>query len=350
MQMPRNIHFEQSYLNSDRLPLVWGVTEGGDATIDEVCAWLAAQKPTVDRIIDGDGALLLRGFTNVASAEDFERVLGVLAPRLMDYVGGTSPRKSVRGSIMTATELSGDHSLPLHQEMSYTAKHPSRIAFFCQVPSAPGGCTTLGDMRSITRRLHPEVKDRFRQKQGIQLRRTLPSPEAIGEKPGVVKPWPEVFNTHERAAVDDMASDRGWTTRWLKNNSVQLSQEIRPATKVHAKTGDEVWFNQTHFYAPVAAMKWASQDGRHDDCRRIDWARSHNPEMLDQMLHGDGAPIAEADALHIFDVFAEAAIPVLWQRSDVMLMDNTLIAHGRTPFTGDRRILAALVLQDAAAS
>ena len=31
-----------------------------------------------------------------------------------------------------------------------------------------------------------------------------------------------------------------------------------------------------------------------------------------------------------------------WRRGDVLLLDNMLTAHGRRPFTGDRRVLVAM--------
>jgi alpha-ketoglutarate-dependent taurine dioxygenase len=31
-----------------------------------------------------------------------------------------------------------------------------------------------------------------------------------------------------------------------------------------------------------------------------------------------------------------------WQVGDVLLIDNVAVAHGRRPFTGDRRILVAM--------
>jgi alpha-ketoglutarate-dependent taurine dioxygenase len=31
-----------------------------------------------------------------------------------------------------------------------------------------------------------------------------------------------------------------------------------------------------------------------------------------------------------------------WQRGDLLLVDNMLVAHGREPFTGNRKVLVAM--------
>jgi len=35
-------------------------------------------------------------------------------------------------------------------------------------------------------------------------------------------------------------------------------------------------------------------------------------------------------------------VDVDWRTGDVLLVDNVLLAHGRRPFTGDRRVLVAM--------
>jgi hypothetical protein len=37
-----------------------------------------------------------------------------------------------------------------------------------------------------------------------------------------------------------------------------------------------------------------------------------------------------------------AAVNVDWRAGDLMLIDNVLVAHGRRPFTGSRRVLVAM--------
>jgi alpha-ketoglutarate-dependent taurine dioxygenase len=41
-------------------------------------------------------------------------------------------------------------------------------------------------------------------------------------------------------------------------------------------------------------------------------------------------------------VYREAAVCFAWQKGDLLMVDNMLVAHGRAPFTGPRRILVAM--------
>ncbi len=337
------IRYEPTFLSRQHLPRVWQITSGDNGSMDSVCEWLEDERPNLDRELHRYGAVLVRGLAAVDSAQNFERFMGAIAPQLMDYVGGTSPRRKVHGRIMTATELPPAFSIPLHQEMSYTDGAPDRIAFHCLAPAPEGGHTTIGDMRKITGQVDAGVRLRFAQKKGVQLRRTLPCDASLHKKPGVAKVWPEVFDTHDRDEVAHIAKQRGWRVAWLDDGSVQLWQEVRPATKVHPLTGDEVWHNQAHVFAPASAIAWARKDARHEAADQIEAALREHPEMVDRVLHGDGDMVADEDVMHVFDVMDRAAIPLHWQRNDVLILDNILAAHGRTAFRGPRQVLAALV-------
>jgi alpha-ketoglutarate-dependent taurine dioxygenase len=320
---------------------IWRTT-GGEATLDDTCAWLADQKPLITSVLNSRGALVLRGLRSIDSAEDFDRAIRVVFSGLRDYVGGTSPRERVSGKIMTATSIPANWSIPLHQEMSYAVDPPSRIAFFSQTAvTGTGGETTLGDMAGVLRRLSPEVRERFAGR-GLQLRRTLPSAASARHKPGVKKLWTEAFATTDRDQAEQMARARGWEVRWLPGDTLQLYQDVLPSTKRHPVSGKEVWFNQVQLFSPACLLAWARRDGRTQDWREIDHARREHPEMLDDIVHGDGEPVSDADALHIDKVLTEAEAPVTLEKSDLVLIDNTLVSHGRRPFTGHRNLLVAL--------
>ncbi|HEY0525999.1 MAG TPA: TauD/TfdA family dioxygenase [Stellaceae bacterium] len=341
------IELEQRFIDGRQLPLVLQVVRGRDAGIDDIVACLREHKAEIGTLLDRHGALLLRGFDALDSAPRFAAVLDVLASRLLDYVGGTSPRQTVHGQILTATDMPSNYSIPMHQEMSYTASAPDGVAFFCETAPDEGGETTIADARVVTSRISPDVRTRFDAK-GVRLRRTLPTLESVHLKPGVQKPWTEVFATTDRDEVGRIASEKGWEVSWLPDNSVQLWQEILPASKTHPRTAERVWFNQTHVFAPEGTIRWAERDERNEQLAVLRRLLAEHPEMVDGVFHGDGTQVSAEDAEHIWDVHQRSEIPVAWRPSDVLLLDNVLAMHGRRSFRGVRRVLAGLIRNETA--
>jgi alpha-ketoglutarate-dependent taurine dioxygenase len=341
------IKIGQGFLNDEQLPLVWQVTHGGDADIDTVVAWLREHRPALIEARYHHGAVLLRGFEAIDSAGRFATLLDVLAPELMDYVGGSAPRSAVHGRVFTSSELPENYTLALHQEMAYQKNPPDSLVFFCDIPAAERGETPLADARIVTARIDPAVRARVAAK-GVGVRRTLPTPEAVHKKPGIPKPWPDVFGTNDRNEVERIARDKAWEVTWLPDGSVQLWQSLLPGFKTHPRTGERVWFNQAHYHAPECTLRWALRDQRMDDAARIQQAMIECPEMLDYVFHDDGTPISGPDAEHIWDVLVDAEIPMPWRKGDVLLVDNIIAMHGRRSFRGPRRILVGMIREQEA--
>ena len=110
-------------------------------------------------------------------------------------------------------------------------------------------------------------------------------------KPGVQKPWTEVFATSNRHRVDAIADLNGWRTKSLDENVLQLWQDVVPMARPHAVSAELIWSNQAHFSSPPEHAGWAETDGKSEDCRAIEYALEHHPEMLDRVCFGTGEPI-----------------------------------------------------------
>ena len=336
------IETRETFINEARIPAVLEVTSGHEAAIDEVVSWVTASRPRILELMQEHGAVMLRGLRALEGAQDFDRVVRAVSPKLMDYVGGTSPRQIVHGQIVPSTELAPEASLPLPQETVYTDNPPDMLAFFSVAVATTGGETTLGDMAAVLRDLPPDLVERF-QRGGVRLRRALPPRARVAAKAGVAKPWEEVFQTDDVGEAERIAKERGWLTRRLPDDFLQVAQELRPATTKHPATGTSVWYNQAHIFAPTGSAAWARRDGRGEDAAKVERLAAAEPEMVDQVLHDDGSTIPASDIEIIWKTLIKNEIKVAWQPRDVLFIDNILVSHGRLPFTGPRKLLAALM-------
>ena len=152
---------------------------------------------------------------------------------------------------MTTSELPGNCSVPLHQEMAYTNNGPDRVSFFCEIPAPIGGETTVGDMRKVTKRIDPALIRRFEDHKGMRIRRNLAPPDKVANRPGIPRAWTVAFGTDDRSEVDEIVKRSRWENKWLDDGSMDLWQEIRPALCTHPRTGERIWYNQLHRFTPI---------------------------------------------------------------------------------------------------
>jgi alpha-ketoglutarate-dependent taurine dioxygenase len=59
-------------------------------------------------------------------------------------------------------------------------------------------------------------------------------------------------------------------------------------------------------------------------------------------FYGDGAAIEPTVMDEIRDAYDNETVKFDWERGTLLLVDNMLVAHGREPFTGDRKVLVAM--------
>ena len=268
------------------------------------------------------GALLLRGL-NLQSTADFETVARTISPRLIEYGERSSPRTRISRGIYTSTDHPPDQPIVLHNEQSYTLNWPMKIWFYCAQPAATGGRTPLADSRKILKRLRPEIVERFEQKQIMYVR---------NYNPGVGLSWREAFQTDDRAEVERYCAQEEIDVEWRDDDRLRTRQ-VRPAVRIHPDTGERVWFNHAMFFN-LSSLEPAA--------RETMLAVVDESEVPFNTFYGDGAPIEPSVMDEIRSAYNSETVKFDWQRGDLLLVDNMLVAHGREPFTGDRRVLVAM--------
>jgi alpha-ketoglutarate-dependent taurine dioxygenase len=270
------------------------------------------------------GALLLRGF-DIQGAAAFQEIVRVFAPSLLSYEGGDSPRAAVTDKVYTSTSYPASAPIPLHNEMSYSREHPALIAFYCEVPPEVGGATPLADCRQVLRALPPDLVERFRSKR-LRYVQNLHAGVGLG------KSWRDTFETEDRAKVEAILARRGAELWWKPDGSLRVAEVIDPIV-THPSSGEQTFFSQAHLWH-VSSLDPRTRDA----LRKI----VKEEDLYHACSFGDGSPISDEDLGELRRALDAATIEFPWRRHDVLLLDNLLIAHGRRPFQGPRRVLVAM--------
>ncbi|NND76389.1 MAG: TauD/TfdA family dioxygenase [Ilumatobacter sp.] len=315
------------------LPLLAETGDAADAGAAAGAAWAHANRDAIEAGVQRAGAVLIRGF-EITSATEFRAVCAAIRPDLRNYTGGDSPRTGLADQVYTSTEYPAHLEVFLHNELSYAGWSPDRLFFCCLTPSETGGETPVADGREVYARLDPAIRDRF-ETRGVTYLQHLWDAD---DRPGVGKSWQDTFETGDRAAVETYLREAGMDFEWTGLGL--RTAATHPAVLEHALTGETCWHNQAdQWHREVASVKVAF--GGVDD-PRIDPHTAGVETLGNHVTYEDGSPIDVADLLHVRTVARSCEAVFPWQPGDVMVIDNVLAMHGRKPFTGHRRVLAAM--------
>ncbi|HEV2891993.1 MAG TPA: TauD/TfdA family dioxygenase [Frankiaceae bacterium] len=288
----------------------------------DVAGWAADSRDEIAGHLRRHGGILLRGF-GVDSLDALRAVVTAVSGGLLEYTERSSPRTHLSDQVYTSTDHPAQEPIALHCEQSYTLNWPLKIWFLCLQRAQEGGNTPIADTREIHRRIGADTLERFRAK-GVLYVRTYGS--------GAGLPWQEAFGTTDRAAVEDHCRRNRIDWTW-KDGDLLQTRQVRPALRTHPHTHEEVWFNHALFFN-LASLEPAAREAL--------LAVLAEDEVPYNTFYGDGSRI-EASALEeIRAAYDAATVTFDWEEGDVLLLDNMLVAHGREPFRGPRRVVVAM--------
>jgi alpha-ketoglutarate-dependent taurine dioxygenase len=302
----------------NEIPLVAQPVKSGIKLSD----WIRSNKMLIDDKLEKCGAILFRGF-DVPDQQAFTEVVWAVSSKLLTYIYSSTPRTQVGDRIYTATEYPANQTIPLHNESSYQRSWPLRLIFYCLQPAEAGGETPLADSVKVTNRIDPAVKRKFLERDVMYVR---------NYEPGMDLSWQTVFQTSDKAEVERFCSDNGIQYEWITKDSLRTRQVCQSMAQ-HWTRGEKIWFNQAHLF------HISSLDER---TRRALLLIYREEDLPRNSYYGDGSPI-ETDALEVIRAAYRAeTVSFTWKATDVLLLDNMLVCHGRTPFKGKRKVLAAM--------
>jgi alpha-ketoglutarate-dependent taurine dioxygenase len=284
--------------------------------------WVGENRPWLERTLHDAGAILFRGF-GMEDLDEFQRFMLSASGELLPYTYRSSPRTQVKGNVYTSTEYPADQHIPFHTEMSYTNNWPMRIGFLSLTVALTGGETPIADSRRVYARIPAEVRDRFERLGVMYVRNYTPLMDL---------PWQNVFQSTSRAEVDEFCRSAGIEAEWVDDDHLRTRQ-VCQGVATHPVTNEKVWMNQAHLFHVT----------------------SLDPEVVEMLLEeygeenlprntyfGDGSPIDTATLDAIREAYEAEALVFPWEHGDVLLLDNMLMAHARSPFTGPRRVVVGM--------
>jgi alpha-ketoglutarate-dependent taurine dioxygenase len=278
----------------------------------------------IDEALITAGGVLLRGFA-VPDVETFHRFASAFGHPLLKYEFASTPRSAVAAStgagVYTSTEYPAHQRIPLHNEQAYTREWPMKIWFHCVTPAQEGGETPIADSRGVYRRISPRLRQRF--EPGVLYVRNFGEMDV---------PWQQVFNTDSRLHVEAYCRRAGIQWEWKGGDGLRTRQ-LCQAIETHPRTGEKVWFNQAHLFHVSA---------REPEEREV-LEELYGIENLPRNTYfADGSPIADVVFHEIRAALDAETVSFPWQRGDVLMLDNMLVAHSRAPFKGPRKVIVAM--------
>jgi len=301
-----------------RLPLV---VEPEVESLD-LFEWASNNHAFIDKNLLESGGILFRGF-NISSPASFERFLPAVSSELLNYIEGSTPRSHLSDKVYTSTEFPASQFIMLHNELNYVTTWPLRIWFCCILPSPQGGETPIADVRRVYQRIDPKIMEKFAAKGWMLVRN-------FGD--GLSLPWQASFRTDDRVELENYCRASQVEYEWLDDNRLRTRQ-VRPAVAKHPVTGEWVWFNHVAFWH-LSSLAPAVREAM-----LAVFDEKHVPYNV---YYGDGSPIENAVIEHIAQAYNQETIAFSWREGDVLMLDNMLVAHGRNPFAGPRKIIVAM--------
>lgn len=284
--------------------------------------WATNNQAWVESQLAKHGGILFRNF-DVPTSDAFEQFIATISGDPLEYKERSSPRSQVSGNIYTSTDYPADQPIFLHNENSYSHTWPLKIFFYCATEPETGGETPLADVRKVLQHLSSATRARFEEK-GVMYVRNLNDEVGLS--------WSTVFQTEDKAEVEAYCQKAGYDFTWRENNGLQTRRTARAIIN-HVKSDEPLWFNHATFFH-VSTLEPATRDAL--------LALYAEADLPNNTYYGDGSSIEPEILEELRSAYHQETIAFPWQKGDLLMLDNMLVAHGRRPFTGPRKILTGM--------
>ncbi|MFE7275920.1 TauD/TfdA family dioxygenase [Streptomyces sp. NPDC057623] len=297
------------------------VVSSFDAPGDAPFSWLHDMAATLRDHMLVRGAVLVHGLPldgpdSLAKARE---ALGIAGHTPTEAFNN---RSDFGNGILSPINWPNDRVICPFQESSFSRTFPSVVLTACITPPDGAGQSYLSDTRRIADHLPAHLADRVRAGGWTMAR-------SFHEGFGIT--WQEAFSVADRAALDELFEATGIEPEWLPDGTLYTVRH-RPGFIDHPATGEECWFNQISFL----------NAGNLDPVERDIMTDAFGEYLPMNTFFGDGSPLSEEDLTAIQHAYDSVRTGVPWDRGDLLITDNIIMAQGRSKFEGSPEFLIAL--------
>jgi hypothetical protein len=318
-----SVAVEAQQFHPQAFPLIYALQSDSTTDLQAVSDWVRAHRQSLHAELADHGAILFRGFP-LKTDLDFDAFIQFFELKNFTYTDSLSNavRRNRTERVFTANEAPANIAIYLHHEMAQTPVYPSALFFFCEHPAAAGGATPLCRSDVLLTQIETLMPDFVHacETKGVRYTNTMPDQEDLQSGQG--RSWRSTLNAPDKAAAEAKLQSLGYQWQWLPEDNLRVTTPVLPAVRT-LDDGRRVFFNQL-----IAAFQgW--QDKRNVAQKSI--------------CFGDGSVIDPQAMATVIDLAEKLSFDMVWQAGDVALVDNSLVMHGRRPFSGERRVLASLL-------
>ncbi|AOM78762.1 TauD/TfdA family dioxygenase [Pedobacter steynii] len=304
------------------LPLIIGLS---DADSVNFISYYQTNKIEIEEQLNRIGAIKFQN-VSISSLHDFQDIVNAISDKFLSYVDGNSPRTKLTDNVYTSTEYDKNQKITMHNELSYSAQWPNKLFFSCLIPSETGGETLLADSREIVKAMNPEIVEEVKRK-GITYIRNLHGGLGLGPS------WQDTFETADPRQLETYCKSYNITYQWGENGILRLMQPSKGVIR-HRTTDELIWFNQIDQFHPVHLG---------DEIYEIMQSIYESTEDFPMNVKfGDGTAIEEDMVHEILNTIETVTIAPVWNKNELLIIDNELVSHGRNEFSGERKVLVSM--------
>ena len=281
-------------------------------------AWMSAHRQRVLAAVRSEGWALVRGL-DVREDPAFRVCIEALGfPVAFDY--GDLPLSVAPGAdgVFEVTPFPPEEAILFHHEGAHTPRAPRYICFHCSVPAQAGGETPMADSTEMLVHLPRAIRDSLAER-GLRYRRSFVE--------GLDVPWQRFFGLTDPREVEARCDAQGIDARWQPDGRLCIETR-RPAIVAHPETGRPTFFNQILLHHP------ACLDPEVREAFQLVLPAGETPR---DVRFGDDSPIPDEWIDEILSAYLRVAITFAWQAGDIVVADNSAVAHSRRPYVGPRR-------------